>query len=164
MLCPAAWERGLSSSHGTSGSGKLWPFKVSGWLRPSPSLFRSNEFSHLDSECTCMKRQCSCFFVVHNNRLKAERNHISFHCWWWCCSVTKSCLTLSLPRGRQPTRLLCPWDVPGRNTGMGCHFLLQGIFQIQGSNLRLLLGRWILYHGATREAPHRLSPFCCYML
>ena len=33
-----------------------------------------------------------------------------------------------------PTRLLCPWDSPGKNTGVGCHFLLQGIFPTQGSN------------------------------
>ena len=32
-------------------------------------------------------------------------------------------------------RLLCPWDFPGKNTGMGHHFLLQGIFPTQGSNL-----------------------------
>ena len=31
-------------------------------------------------------------------------------------------------------RLLCPWDYPGKNTRVGCHFLLQGIFPIQGSN------------------------------
>ena len=31
----------------------------------------------------------------------------------------------SLPHGRQPTRLLCPWDSLGNNTGVGCHFLLQ---------------------------------------
>ena len=29
------------------------------------------------------------------------------------------------PHGQQPTRLLCPWDSPGKNTGVGCHFLLQ---------------------------------------
>ena len=29
------------------------------------------------------------------------------------------------PHRRQPTRLLCPWDAPGKNTGVGCHFLLQ---------------------------------------
>ena len=29
------------------------------------------------------------------------------------------------PHGRQPTRLPCPWDSPGKNTGVGCHFLLQ---------------------------------------
>ena len=29
------------------------------------------------------------------------------------------------PHGLQPARLLCPWDFPGKNTGVGCHFLLQ---------------------------------------
>ena len=46
-------------------------------------------------------------------------------------------LTLWL-HGLQPTRLLCPWDSPGKNTGVGCHFLLQGIFLTQGSNPSLL--------------------------
>ena len=36
----------------------------------------------------------------------------------------QSCLTLR-PHGRQPTRLPRPWDSPGKNTGVGCHFLLQ---------------------------------------
>ena len=36
------------------------------------------------------------------------------------------------------TRLLCSWDSPGKNTGMGCHALLQGIFLTQGSNPCLL--------------------------
>ena len=38
----------------------------------------------------------------------------------------------------QPIRILCPWDSLGKNTGVGCHFLLQGIFPIQGSNPGLL--------------------------
>ena len=42
------------------------------------------------------------------------------------------------PHELQPTRLLCPWDFPGKNTEVGCHSLLQGIFLIQGSNPRLL--------------------------
>ena len=38
----------------------------------------------------------------------------------------QSCLTLCDPTdGRQPTRLPRPWDSPGKNTGVGCHFLLQ---------------------------------------
>ena len=37
----------------------------------------------------------------------------------------QSCLTLCDPRGLQPTRLLHPRDSPGKNTGVGCHFLLQ---------------------------------------
>ena len=42
------------------------------------------------------------------------------------------------PHGLQPTRLLCPWSSPGKNTGLGCHYLLQGIFPTQGSKLSLL--------------------------
>ena len=42
------------------------------------------------------------------------------------------------PHGLQPARLLCPWNFPGKNTGAGCHFLFQGIFLTQGSNLCLL--------------------------
>ena len=38
------------------------------------------------------------------------------------------------PSGLKPTRLLHPWDSPGKNTGVDCHFLLQGIFPTQGSN------------------------------
>ena len=37
--------------------------------------------------------------------------------------VAQSCPTLS-----EPARLLCPWNLPGKNTGVGCHYLLQGIF------------------------------------
>jgi hypothetical protein len=44
-----------------------------------------------------------------------------------------------------PTRLLCPWDFPGKSTGMGCHSLPQGMFPTQGWDLQLLFGRWILY-------------------
>ena len=36
-----------------------------------------------------------------------------------------SCLTLCDPHRQQPTRLPCPWDSPGKNIGVGCHFLLQ---------------------------------------
>ena len=41
-------------------------------------------------------------------------------------------------RGPQPTRLLCPWDFPGKNTEVDCSFLLWGIFLTQESNLCLL--------------------------
>ena len=47
--------------------------------------------------------------------------------------------------GLWTTSLLCPWNSPGKNTGVGCHLLLQGIFPTQGLNLSLLLGRQILY-------------------
>ena len=54
-------------------------------------------------------------------------------------SVSTSVVSDSLPpHGLQPTRLLCPWDFPGKNMGVGCHVLLQGIFLTQGWSLRLL--------------------------
>ena len=55
--------------------------------------------------------------------------------------------------GLYPARLLCPWDLPGNNNGMGCHSLLQEVFLTQGSNPHLLPCREILRHWATREAP-----------
>ena len=43
-----------------------------------------------------------------------------------CCCCIASVVSNSVwPHRRQPTRLPCPWDSPGKNTGMGCHFLLQ---------------------------------------
>ena len=44
------------------------------------------------------------------------------------------CPTLCDPMYLQPSRILCPWDSPGKNTGVGCHALLQGIFPTQGLN------------------------------
>ena len=52
-------------------------------------------------------------------------------CCCYCCLIAKSCLTLLRPHGLQPTTLLCPWHFPDKNTGVGCHFLLQGIFLTQ---------------------------------
>ena len=42
------------------------------------------------------------------------------------------------PLGLQPARLFCPWNSPGKNTGVGCHFLLQVLFSTQGLNPDLL--------------------------
>ena len=55
------------------------------------------------------------------------------------------------PHGLQPTRLLCPWNSPGKNTGVGSHFLLPGIFLIQGSNLHLLPWQAGSVDGSTTE-------------
>ena len=52
-----------------------------------------------------------------------------------CVSVSCSVVSdSSWPYGLEPARLFCPWGFPGKNIGVGCHFLLQGIFPIQGSN------------------------------
>ena len=59
------------------------------------------------------------------------------------------------PHGLQPTRLLRAWDSPGKNTGVGYHGLLQGIFPTQGWNPGLLHCRRILY-----RLSHQGSPWC----
>ena len=75
-------------------------------------------------------------------------------------SVSHSVVPNALwPHGLQSTRLLCPWDFPGKKTGVGCHFLLQGIFPIQGSNSGLLHCRQILYHLSYREASYSNKHF-----
>ena len=62
-------------------------------------------------------------------------------------SVSRSVMSDSLwSYGLQPTRLLCPQNPPGKDTGVGSHALLQGIFLTQGSNLGLPHCRQILYH------------------
>ena len=52
--------------------------------------------------------------------------------------------SLLQPHGLEPARLLCPWNPPVKNTGVGCHFHLQGIFLTQGSNPSLPHYRQIL--------------------
>ena len=60
--------------------------------------------------------------------------------------VAQSCLTLCDPMDYSPTRLLCPRNSSGMNTGVGSHSLLQEIFPTQGLNPVLLHCRQILYH------------------
>ena len=55
----------------------------------------------------------------------------------------------------KPARILCPWSSPGKNTGVGCHSLLQEIFLTQGSNLCLLLCRQILYFLSYQGSPKK---------
>ena len=67
----------------------------------------------------------------------------------------------------QPSGLLCPWDFSGKNTGVGCHLLLQGIFPNQGSNpslLYLLHCRHTFYHCTTWDTGHSWDSSQLYLL
>ena len=67
----------------------------------------------------------------------------------YCFNKSVSCLVTSdslRSHGLYQTGLLCLWSSPGKNTGVGCHSLLQGIFLTQGSNPSLPHCRQILYH------------------
>ena len=61
----------------------------------------------------------------------------------WSCLVVSNSLQ---PHRLYSARLLHPWDSPGKNSGVGCHLLLQGIFLTQGLNPGLLHCRQTLYH------------------
>ena len=69
------------------------------------------------------------------------------------CSVAQLCLTLCNLKDCSPNMFLFPWGFPGKNTGVGYHFLLQGIFPTQWSNLCLLIGRRVLYLHLGPEIP-----------
>ena len=83
------------------------------------------------------------------------------------CSVTSDSLW---PYGLQPARLFCPWDSPGKNTGEGCHALLQGIYLTQGSNWHLLgFLHWQteslpLWHLGSQVSQAMRTQFCCYWI
>ena len=65
------------------------------------------------------------------------------------------------PHGLWPARLLCLWNFPGKNSGVGCHFIPQGILLTQRSNpclLRLLHCRKSLYHCAICEPSIEHAP------
>ena len=60
-----------------------------------------------------------------------------------------------LPAYSTTSIFLCPWDFPGKHTGVGCHFLLQEIFPTQGLNSGLPHCRQTLYHLSHRESHHQ---------
>ena len=97
----------------------------------------------------CLSFTCNWFLW----RLLIEK-YVSANSTYVLCLVTQSCLTLwdlmdcSLPGSS------VHGDSPGKNTGVGCHALLQGIFPTQGWNPGLLQCKWILYH-----LSHHRSPF-----
>ena len=96
---------------------------------PSPHLTKRTFFPPCPWEQDEVRTQCSW-------GVESERK------WKWSRSVVSNSLgSCEL----YPTRLLCPWDSPGKSTGVGCHFLLQGIFLTQGSNPGLLHCRQMLY-------------------
>ena len=73
-----------------------------------------------------------------------------------CVLVTHLCLTLWL----QPSSFLCPWNSLGKNTGVGSHSLLQGIFPTQESNPGLTHCRQILYCLSHQGSPSNVYYIC----
>ena len=119
----------------------MWAFFYSlHWGKCQVKIFLPDLSMSLD-----YRRYCplitSTYTAHRSMQLKGSKiNGPSFSSKSLCMLVTQLCPTLC-----DPTRLLCPWDFPGKGTGIGYHFLLQGIFPTQGSNLGLLHCRQILF-------------------
>ena len=103
---------------------------------------------------------------------KKSRQKLTFVCWTYImwktspclilnihlcmCSVPKSCPTLCIPMDCSLPGSSVHGIFPGKDTGVGCHAILWGIFPTQRLNhvfCGFCVGRWILYHRATWEAP-----------
>ena len=64
--------------------------------------------------------------------------------WKWKVKVKSlSRVRLERPHGLQPTRLLCPWDFPGKSTGVGCHCLLRNIPLPPSNYLPAMWETWV---------------------
>ena len=80
-----------------------------------------------------------CIYVcthTHISHFICPSISLTLLCACWVASIMSNSMQ---PYGLQPTRLLCPWDSPGKNTGVSCKVLLQGIFLTQGSNRSLFM-------------------------
>ena len=75
---------------------------------------------------------------------------------WPCCLVTVTSDSSATPWA-VATRLLCPWDFPGKNTGVGYHFLLQGIYLTQGLKPGLVHCRQTLYLLSHQGSPSQYN-------
>ena len=79
---------------------------------------------------------------------------------WHACEVTSVVSNSLWPYGPQPARLLCPWDSPGKSTGVGCHLSFsKGSFWPRDWTRVFYVsctGRWVLYHS------HHLETLCLF--
>ena len=84
--------------------------------------------------------------MVTTNQKHATDSHThtlnrtqAYYYYYYIASVVSDSMR---PNGRQPTRLPCPWDSPGENTGVGCHVLLQCMKVKSLSHVQLFATPW----------------------
>ena len=136
-LCVQEREAGLGMCTEAGGKGEL------NWGRRTPIKEK--------------RRPCASYFYHQPHQGHSASYEVFLYLKWithglcCCCLVDKSYLTLLWPYGWQPARLLCPWDFLGKNTGVGCCFLLQGSSRPRDWTCVSCIGKWILYHWATTE-------------
>ena len=136
----------------------MWEMQVQSMGREGPwrSKWQPLEYSCLETRLDRGAWQAAVHRVAKSRMTEHAWQHITyFKCVvnstvCVCVCVLSSVLSNSLQHyGLWPARLLCPWDFPDRNTGVGCHFLCQGIFLTQGSNPYL----WHLPHWQADSLP-----------
>ena len=120
-------------------------------LSPSP-IYHHRKINHICYSLLFLPVVC-CLKVLTP---VPKESAFSWFCSFWqkvcasfSCSIASVMSDSLQPCGLQPAKLLCPWNYPGKNTGVGLHALLQGIFPTQRSNpglMCLLHHRRILYH------------------
>ena len=117
----------------------------SGWS-PGEGNSHPLQYSCLENYMTRGAWRATVHGVAESRTWLSDWTELKLHMseWTW---VTNSVMSDSLrSHGLEPARLLCLWNSPGKNTGVGGYSLLQGIFPTQVSNLGLWHGRQILYN------------------
>ena len=103
------------------------------WHDGQPEVFPPSSICPLGNEL----KKCYFSFLFHLECAKGAAT-CSIVYPWLCVQVAPAVSNSLWPHGLWPPRRLCPGDFPGKNTGVGCYALLQGIFLTQGSNTPLL--------------------------
>ena len=114
----------------------IWRDSKSSWTRGGGTLLGRRLWAASPSmlQCSCLAPLTLPFRSQEDHNMQPDR---------WVISQLflfshLSPVWLLWPHGLWLAGLLCPWDFPGKHTGVGCHFLLQGIIPTQGLNLGLL--------------------------
>ena len=130
-----------------------WHFSQQSWSQLVKSWFHLEEAEQKGKQCPivdvtgdvrrvwCCKQQ----YCIGTRNVKSM------------CLVAQSCLTLCDPMDYSLTCSSVQRDSPGKNTGVGCHALFQGIFPTQGSNPGILHCRWILYCLSHQGSPLKIK-------
>ena len=102
--------------------------------------FAPSAFPALHSWGSCVKTSLIVqpWTVPLSASVEPIQNQLCYACMLACIHACSVVSWLFVTPRTIVFRLLCPWDFPGKNPGVGCHFLLPGVFLTQGSKLRLL--------------------------